>query len=143
MWDWSRFGWKGTAQPPGVVVQPSDYLTSVPVQRTDPRLARVQRGLLVYTERSPHKRESVVLPFLLPCYIQTATRQRLILTRSPRNPDLFRYFGGGGQSHRMRTNLSFSALCRILKPRICCPLEALCRMLLYVVPLEGCTQNPL
>ena len=52
-------------------------------------------------------RVGVVLPFLLPCSIQTPTRQRLILTRSPINLDLFRNFGGGGPSHRLRTNLSY------------------------------------
>ena len=49
-----------------------------------------------------------VLSFLLPCSIQTRTRQRLIHTRSPINLDLFRYFGGGGPSHRLQTNLSYT-----------------------------------
>ena len=100
------FGWKAKAQPPGLVDQPSDYLTYVPVRRRNPRLARVQRGLLRLHRTIP-SRVGVVLPFLLPCSIQTHTRQRLILTRSPINLDLFRCFGGGGPSHLLRTNLSF------------------------------------
>ena len=52
-------------------------------------------------------RVGVVFPFLLPCSIQTSTRQRLILTTSPINLDLFRYFGGWRPPHCLRTNLSF------------------------------------
>ena len=48
----------------------------------------------------------VLLPFLLRCSTLTPTQQRLNLTRSPINLDLFRHFGGGGASHRLRTNLS-------------------------------------
>ena len=46
------FGWKGTAQPRGLVDQPRNYLTHVHVHRRSPRLACAQRRLLVYTERS-------------------------------------------------------------------------------------------
>ena len=45
--DGGGFGWKGRAQSPGLVDQLSDYLTSAPVHGRNPRLARVQRGLLV------------------------------------------------------------------------------------------------
>ena len=57
-WWIQGFRWKGRAQPPDLVDQPSDSLTYVPVHRRNPRLARVQRGLLVYTEGSPHEWES-------------------------------------------------------------------------------------
>ena len=43
---------------PAWLIKTSDYLTSVPVHRRNPRLARVQRCLLVHTERSPHEWES-------------------------------------------------------------------------------------
>ena len=61
-------------------------------------------------------RMGVVLPFLLPCFIQTPTRQRLILTRSPINLHFFGYFGGGGSSHRPRTNLSLFFFCLAWRP---------------------------
>ena len=73
---------KGKAQAPGLVDQPSDYQISVPVHRRNPRLARVQLAGL-------HPRVGVVLSFQLICSIQTPTRQRLILTRSPINLGFF------------------------------------------------------
>ena len=112
------FRWKGRAQPPDLVGQPSDYLASVSVHRRSPRLARVQCGLLVYTERFPHEGGVVTLPFLRPCSTLTPTQQRLILARSPVNLDLFRYFSGGGLSHRVRTNLSST-----VAPTASCPQE--------------------
>ena len=51
----------------------------------------------------------VILPFLLSCSTLTPTQQRLILTRSLKKQDLIHYFGGGGLSHRLRTNLSVIA----------------------------------
>ena len=38
-----------------MVDQSCEYLTSVPVHPRNPRFARVLRGVLVYTERSPHE----------------------------------------------------------------------------------------
>ena len=52
-------------------------------------------------------RAGIVLSFLLPCHIQTPSRQRLVLPGSRINPRLFRWFGSGGPSHRLRTNLLF------------------------------------
>ena len=50
-------------------------------------------------------RMGAFLQFLLPYSIQTPTRQRLIVTRSPTKLDLLRYVGGGGPSYRLRTIL--------------------------------------
>ena len=71
-------------------------------------------------------RMGAVLPSLLPCSIQTPTRQRLILTRCPVNLDLFRYFDGGRLSHRLRINLSI--LCGRAKTRTTTSRQTLSRL---------------
>ena len=111
------FGWKGKAEPPGLVDQPSDYRTSVPVHRRNPRLARVQRGLLVYKERSPHEWES------------SSRFYFLVLSRPRRDNASFSLglqetsiccvpFLVAGVSHRLRTNLSFTPSAPVYKPSV-------------------------
>ena len=57
----------------------------------------------------------VVLAFLFPCSIQTPARQRLILTRSPRNLDLLRsFFGGGGVTPSTNKSILY-AVCASLQ----------------------------
>ena len=117
-----------------MVGQPSNYQTSVPVHHRNPRLARVQRGLLIYTERSPHEWEPSSRFYLL-VYLDPDT-QRLILTRCRVNLDLFRCFSGGGPSHRLRTNLSI-IVCYIFR------IALLLSLFLRVVGKRGGLSLPL
>ena len=103
------FGWKGRAQPPSLVYLPSDYPISVPVHRRNPRLARVQRGLLGLHGTIPSRVGVVVLPFY--CLVLSRPRydKASFSLGLQINLDLFHYFGGWWASHRLRTKLSFIA----------------------------------
>ena len=84
-----------------------DTMEATVVAYQNPRFVRVQRGLLVYTERPPHEWESSSSRFY--CLFQSRRRHdnaSFSLTRSPINLNLFRDFVNGGPSHRLRTNLS-------------------------------------
>ena len=86
-----------------MVDQPSDYQTPVPVHHRNPRLARVQHGLPIYTGRSPHESrslDSTSLFYLDPD--QKTPHFHLISHKPPFVPLLWRW--------RLRTNISLLVL---------------------------------
>ena len=106
-WGW---GWGGSKKKernnlltwlinPAITKQLSAFITGTQT-RSRPALLAGLHGTI-------RSRVGDVLSFLSLCSNKTPTRQRLILTRSSGNLDLFRHFGGGEPSGRLRTNLSF------------------------------------
>ena len=96
-----------------LVDRPSDHRTSVPIHRRNSRLARVQRGLLVYTGRCPHEWESSSRFYFL--VLSRPRHGNASFSPGLQQTSIFSVtFGGGGPSHRLRTDLSF-ILCYIFR----------------------------
>ena len=100
----SGFRWKEKAQPPGLVDHPSDYLTAVHARSSrNPGLARVQRGLLIYTERFLHTWGTPPTHFYVTSlFYPTPVRQRLFLITCTINLDFGRHVWWWRLTHRLR-----------------------------------------
>ena len=98
------FGWKGKAHLPGLVDQLSDYLSSIRVHRRNS--SSLASSVACWSTRNYSLTRGGHPPAPSSLYPDSDTTTPDSHEAS-NNVGLFRYFGSGGASHRLRTNLLF------------------------------------